>query len=262
MLLRFVALLVVLLWAAEAPAARIIPNRGGFSRLTTSAQFFTNQGSEHISPPWVAPWPEFPWQRTSTISRNLASATADYDFDDQLLHMDFDLSIPWHPNPIVNSDVDAQGSIYFEVSSDVEYALSASLSVTGERGPTSRISARLADISNGVVLYNGATASDSFDPQLEIGDTGSQGWRGTLVAGNYYRLSWEASIHNRGSSRYGGNAAIGASGTGDLDFRIAPEPSSALLVGIGLVAIAAKRRQSRTSRASPMRASPGSTTFA
>jgi hypothetical protein len=110
------------------------------------------------------------------------------------------------------------------------------------------LSVRLDDLTAPANLFNSvqeslATAAESFTVGGSGGDSSNVNTglaTGTLIGGRNYRLIVQNVIHAQSSA-----ATQAATGSGTITLTFVPEPSTALLLGAGLAALAAARRRTR-----------------
>jgi hypothetical protein len=158
---------------------------------------------------------------------------------------EFVIDIVEHFQPFGGGSARSMGSIYFVLDQSIEYSVTGEYSYGG--GPTEmQLEATLVDLNTGVLLFDnfqwsrvGGEAAEYFLLGGEGGDRENRlsgSLTGILNAGTLYRLMYRANIGNTASATTPGTAS------GYLSLVFVPEPSTGLVVGLGLVGIAAGRR--------------------
>lgn len=138
------------------------------------------------------------------------------------------------------------GRIFFSVASDVEVFLDGRYSAQDDQGRTTYLSVRLDRVNSPVTRYESTQESRSTpNESFMVGGLGGdyrnrrQGQqRFTLFAGDEYSLQYNAYIQASPSA-----AAGPATANGLVKLTFIPEPSTALLLGGGLLALGLPRRR-------------------
>lgn len=169
---------------------------------------------------------------------NARNRTA-YDLAGQYLRLDF-----LEHTFSTDSAAEAEGSIYFTVDADIPYQLSGEYllpAISGGRGGT-YFGLTLTEWGTGHIFDHRQSTAVSYSPaELVLGEEAeatssilSGSLTGALHAGAHYRLHYRALAYSNGNSTF-------RTGTGFLLLAI-PEPSTAAMLGLGLIALGAMRR--------------------
>jgi len=139
-------------------------------------------------------------------------------------------------------------SLYFTVDEDVDYVLAGSYSAADETGRRTFLRTYLFDYTANVHLFNSEQLSDATpDEALTLGEQGGDAYNlldgaltGTLAPGHDYQLFLISYIWNQGTT-----TDAPATATGSVALTFVPEPSSAILLSGGLLALAFARARTR-----------------
>ncbi len=197
----------------------------------------------------------FPWNATSVASASAtSSASSEYTYSDSILgvvmsHLPADSSDGFSKH----SSGQSFGEIFFTPSVDSTYSVSGDYTFSGGPGDmfldvfiqdttTSALVFRNRQISFNVAGVNFTVGGS--DGTLLNENVGSPS--GSLSAGTQYRYRYQWTLIDRSSS-----PASPMTGSGDLTLQLLPdrkipEPSTFALLGLGLIAIVARRRSVAT----------------
>lgn len=132
----------------------------------------------------------------------------------------------------------AQGVIYFSVSTNTPYTLSGNIATVDPSAKFVSLAATLSDVDTLDVLFNNDQSTFGVANQsFQLGEANgvasndlSGSLSGTLLAGHRYQF-------NYGNSIYASSAGTDASATGSFMLTVVPEPSAFAFLGlVGLVA--------------------------
>jgi hypothetical protein len=235
-------LLGVLLLAQAADALTVTLDPGGWStNLTDRALVGLSSPTESTIFP--ASFPES--ATTPGATQGDSSAVIDYSLSNAGFDIIFDQTVA---QP-VGSGSQGTAYIYFSVDQDTAYEIVGSYNVSDTEGRGVYFRTYLQDITGAPTMlfessqYSNHTPDESFTAGLLEGDTSnllSGAPTGTLIAGRTYRFYADAALESYPDVL----RTTTASGTGNLALIFVPEPSSALLVGLGLAVMGALRRRS------------------
>ncbi len=191
---------------------------------------------------------ELPEQFTTTVGDGRHHSLSTYDLSNDRLAIDVQHALPMGEHGSTRS----YGSIFFSVDEDVLYDAAGAYSAINAAGRQIELQAWLADVtedpvgatvfvsvqesrsSSNVDLVLGASQGDHDN--VRIGDLA-----GTLTSGRRYRFSYFTRLSSQPPfDGFDGDAS--ASGFVSLDLSEIPEPSTATLIGVGLVALGLRRR--------------------
>lgn len=156
---------------------------------------------------------------------------------------DIDLSLAQTGN--LESSARVNGAIAFSVDEAVPYNLSGALAVldTETSGEIAKLFVRLATTDLQTVLFSQLQETDGvIDPLFELGVDAGYGapvgsLTGMLLANTDYLLSIDALVMDSSTPTESSYA------TGQINLNLVPEPSTALLLGFGLMALARGKRR-------------------
>ena len=141
-----------------------------------------------------------------------------------------------------------EGFVYFSVDQDVDYEATGSYSVLdgGGSGANVQLYGVLQDLTAANDLFfsdqqSGGDPNESFTLGLSEGSVSNftvGSLTGTLLAGHDYVFAFGATSANVGFAASGT-----VSGSGNITLTFIPEPSTALLLGLGLVGLSKKRKR-------------------
>jgi hypothetical protein len=235
------------IWAAApivltpaAAAFTITLNSGGTSELLTRGNDRVGaRVDEFVYPTALS------YSYTSTSVDGGSSSQSVYDLSDSAFNITFDQS----RTTAEFSEGRSWGYIYFTVDQDVYYSAAGAYSAIDPDGLLLSQTAWLSDVGTGFDVFKFSQGSDSTPNESFLlgaagGDSSNVGLgslSGTLTAGHDYRFWYDSYVSAWPSSSWT-NAT--SSGYVSLSFTPIPEPSSALLVSLGLSGFALLRRAS------------------
>jgi hypothetical protein len=146
---------------------------------------------------------------------------------------------------VFNSFTSTTGSIFFSVDQAVNYDLSGVYSAIEPLGRTIELQGALINRTTGTTLFSNVQASRTTpNESFVLGQLGGDfnnslmgSLTGALNPGDTYELTYFANIRANFT-------ASTASASGDITLAFVPEPSSALLMGLGLAGLGGIRRRS------------------
>lgn len=240
-LVRASILFAMLLLAPGADALTVTLDPGGWSTNLTdrAAEGLSAPTESTISP---ASFPES--ASTPGATQGDSSAVIDYS----LSNAGFDIILDQTVAQPVGSGSQGTAYLYFSVDQDTTYEIVGSYNVSDTEGRAVYFRTFLEDITGAATIlfesvqYSNHTPDESFTVGLLEGDTSnllSGSPTGTLIPGRIYRFYADAALESYPDVP----RTTTASGTGNLTLLFVPEPSPALLVGLGLVGVAALQRR-------------------
>jgi hypothetical protein len=239
--IRVIVSIGALLFADPATALTVTLNPGGWQSAITDRAVGVLDADEPITN-----LNAFPASGTTTPGAAFggASSLTSYALSNDGFDIGFDQTIAQD----FYSGSQAWAGIIFSVDEDVAYQIVGGFGVTGVDAGRYRLTTTLRDITGAPALlfesmqWSWSTPGESFTVGELGGDDsnvleGSQS--GTLLAGHRYTFFAEASLETYPEAP----RLAPVSGTGGVSLYLVPEPSPALLVGLGLMALAALRRR-------------------
>lgn len=226
----------LVLLGGMADAYTITLNGGGTSALMTEVRESGGVKDAEIVNPAV-----LPYAHTSTVNLGLASSETEYDLSLAGFEFSFD-----HAREADGGWGLLDADIYFSVDTDVFFTASGTYTAVDPEGRRISLYASLQDLTLNSYLFESQQTSDSvmnesFTLGLTEGDFYSEfegSLSGTLLAGHQYRYLGGAFIQAFPSSPSGATAT----GSMALSFASIPEPGAGLLLGVGLIGLAARRK--------------------
>ena len=180
-----------------------------------------------------------------SATRGANESSASYSVDGSGFSMVFDhtrgeLQTGQPILPLVNTTVE----LFFTVDEPGTYVLDGQFDFVDPVGKRAYLQVFIQDLTGGATPYNKfeenqAATNESF--RVDMNFTGAL--IGSLVPGNEYRL-WVQAL----SSDTLGSAPSTSTGSGSFSLTVIPEPSTAMLVAIGVAALGASRRHARRDR--------------
>jgi hypothetical protein len=191
--------------------------------------------------------PEYAESDAVTNQVNGAHAEATYNFAQNEIRVSYNLlRPPFQDDPGLGTLEVAisEGRINFTVDEAVEYALDARMSILDPEGRNTHQWLRLFE--DHVRIFDNFQLSDSTpDQQFILGATDgdlNNSLEGTLsgflVPGRVYRLEYSSRLIDAPTP-----SLQTATASGFYSLRIIPEPSTALLMGLGLATLGARKRR-------------------
>jgi hypothetical protein len=189
-----------------------------------------------------------PFVDSHSVSHGGSTSSSTYDFSDDGFNITF--AHTRAPDPSTELGLNGAGSnaiIRFIVDRDVNYAISGSYTSVDAEGRGTRLNVGLSDTTSEARLFlsvSGQNSRSTPNESFEVGgsggdfdneDTGSL--TGTLLAGRHYEFSVAASI-----SAFPPPTEQAGTASGQVTLSFIPEPSTALLLGVGLVGVCVCRR--------------------
>ncbi|MBW2267847.1 MAG: PEP-CTERM sorting domain-containing protein [Deltaproteobacteria bacterium] len=234
-----VALLTLglLLPGLSASALTVTLNGSGTSYLTSTATDVSGpSSSETVNPAAL------PYSYTSTNVDGGASSESVY----ALTNAGFDITLDHSRVSALNSSAISYGNIRFSVDQNIDYVASGSYSAVDSGGRQIYLNMNMYDVTASATVFQSfqlseATPNESFTLGGSGGDSSNQllgSLTGTLIAGHEYSLNYNAFI-----KAYPTASTSGATASGSVSLTFIPEPSTALLLGLGLIGFGASRRR-------------------
>lgn len=182
---------------------------------------------------------------TDSVVSGGASSTSEYDYTNDGFLITFTQSREGNEGGSGQSN----GQVHFSVDQNVDYEASGFYASVDLDGRELQLSLSLYDWDLGAFVfksfqYSQTTVNESFTLGGSGGDYGNENFGsllGTLLAGHNYQLNYGVSLRTISIDPTGTATAAGY-----LSFALVPEPSTALLIGMGLVAMSAARRHLST----------------
>lgn len=188
-----------------------------------------------------------PYSYSSTVDNGTSSAASDYD----LSNADFSITLD-HSRAAMNARALSRGQIFFSVDQDVDYTASGSYSAVDPEGRRIYYEAFLFDhtlLSSAFFSrqVSRSTLNESFNLGGSAGDFENQSsgtLTGTILSGHEYSFQYQVWV-----DAYPTASPSGATASGNLSLTFVPEPTTGLLMGMGLVlwlAVDARRQRRRS----------------
>ena len=189
----------------------------------------------------------FPFSDSHTSSDGSASATSSYELSDAGFEITFEHARAGSND--ASGEAQSYGEIFFRLDTDAVYELTGAYSANDSEGRHVILDVFLDDQTTGTNLFGSTQDSygDTPNESFVLGGVGGDfsnhlagSPSGPLTAGHEYRLFYGALIGDRPLP-----AVQPASASGFVRLAIVPEPSTAGLLLLGLIAIASPlaRRQ-------------------
>lgn len=222
-----------------ATAYTITLNGGGTTELLTRGNDRVDERVEEFAYPTV-----LSYSYTSTSIDGGSSSRSVYGLSNDGFNITFDHS---RTSPKF-SEGRSWGYIYFSVDQDVTYSAAGAYSAIDPSGLLIFQNAWLHDLDLASDTFKYAQGSASTpNESLILGEAGGDGatnivqigsLTGTLIAGHEYRFWYDHYIQAWPSS----GASATSSGYVSLSFSAIPEPSTGLLLGIGLIGLTLRKK--------------------
>lgn len=232
------ATLVAVLVAHPATGLTVTLNRVGVSTVETWAHDGSVKTSDDKFPTTI------PDVDLGTTTSGPASSSSIWNLSDGGFNITFDHS----RGSALGSYGFTDAYIYFSVDEDVDYAISGNYSAVDPDGSRlllwTRLSSGAAFAETHLISRqeSRSTVDESFTVGLSEGDFRNErigSLTGTLVADHDYFLRVTSLLNVFPIA----NATGGATASGSVSLTFVPEPSSASLIVLGLVALAVRRRR-------------------
>ena len=189
----------------------------------------------------VNPGAGLPYSYTSTSIDGLAASEAGYS----LTNSGFDITLDHARTGAYLSIAQSSGYIYFSADQDIDYIASGSYTAVDPSGRRTLLYSRLHDDTAGSYVYRAeqqsyTTVNESFTLGGSGGDSynfNSGSLTGTLIAGHNYQFHYNTFVLADTTA-----SPSGVTGTGNVSLTFVPEPTTALLLTLGLALLGIRRR--------------------
>jgi hypothetical protein len=239
---RLAAVSVLLVWTSAQPAAAytVTLNPGTYhSAVNLQARDGAGSAASDTQLPTAVPQSD-----GSVVSQGGSSIGTDWSLSNGAFQIVFD-----HTRAVAqDSYSQTYVSLLFTVDESVDYVLAGTYTADDDTGRRTYLRAYLFDYTANDHLFQNEQSSDATpDESLSLGQQGGDAYNlidgsltGTLAPGHDYQLYVLGYIRNQGAA-----TGAPATATGSISLTFVPEPSSALLLGTGLLALACARARTR-----------------
>jgi PEP-CTERM motif len=197
---------------------------------------------------------DLPFVYTHSVTQGGSAATANYDLSSRGFSITFEHARTGgapQADPLLTPTAGSTGSVRFTVDQDVDYQITGMYSAQDLAGRRILFSVGLTEGLRTQVFYSqqvsDQTPNESFVLGGPGGDIGSDenfvegSAVGTLIAGRIYRFDYDASLHVSPDA-----TTEPATATGFVNLVFVPEPSTAALMALGMIALARWRARVQT----------------
>jgi hypothetical protein len=226
---------LILIWSTSASAVGLTPQQIWLQLWSGSGS-----GDLTITQSYGAP---FAGSDSNTNVANGSHAQATYSVTPNSIDITYSLSRPPHNNDAQSETAQADGYVDFRVDQTLSYVLSGNMNAVDPEGRNTTQWLRLLDGASTVFesyQASHSTPNSTFTLGRQDGDLGnvlSGAISGTLLPGHLYRFVYFSRILDEPAT-----SLQSASATGFYSLLIVPEPSTAMLVYLGLIGMTLRDR--------------------